>query len=70
MKKYIVVFARCPADVELRIGASRSRYKTLREARNYADRYTNAFIVRTDDDGNYHHCKTRADLRALKHTRS
>lgn len=60
---YIVIFCKCPADIELHWYGSRYRFKTLREARAYADRFRNAYIVREDGEGWYIKLKTRAESR-------
>lgn len=65
---YIVVFASCPGDAYDRVNASRHRFEKLRDARDYAAPYRNAYILRPCDgwDNLYTFVKTRAEIRASR----
>ena len=64
MKKYVVTFAHTRADSDLRVNASSHVFDTLKEARDYADEYTNAFITAVDGD-DFEYVKTRQEIRFL-----
>lgn len=63
MKKYVVTFAHTRAEADSRVRASLHKFDTLKEAREYADEYQNAYIAVVDNNGITGYARTRADLR-------
>ena len=62
MKKYVVTFAHTRADSDLHLDASRHRFDRLKDARDFADRFKNAYITAIDGD-QIIYVKCRSDLR-------
>lgn len=66
---YIVVFASCPREAEDRVNASRHRFDKLRDAREYAAPFYNAYILRPCSgwDNLYAFIKTRAEIKRKRY---
>ena len=60
---YVVTFAETRGDSDLRVNASRHRFQTIKEAREYADQYYNAYITGVEAGEIVSYIKTRQDLR-------
>jgi hypothetical protein len=60
---YIVVFASYPGEAYPRVNASRHRFEKLKDAREYAAPFVNAYIFRREYDEPDTLLKTRAEIR-------
>ena len=68
-KTYIVLFEPDRYSADRHARAARHRFATLREARDYADNFCNAYIYRVKDYCGYiwtEEKKTRAELKRSK----
>jgi hypothetical protein len=63
MKIYVVTFANTRADADLRVNASRHKFDTLREAREFAAGHSNAYITAIEAGEIVGYIKTRDELR-------
>lgn len=63
MKIYVVTFANTRADADLRVNASRHRFDSLKEAREYAADYWNACITAVEAGEIVGYIKTRNEFK-------
>lgn len=62
-KLYVVTFANTRADSDLRVNASRHRFNSLKEARNFAAEYSNAYITAIEAGEIAGYIKTRSEIK-------